>query len=282
MREFFDPADTQFYGPRSDRSPESIMEEADLELPQGAAKVYALFSGGNDSAVLLHWAWNALGYGLDGAAFIDTGTAIPGVREFVVEFCAERQIPLAIFEAGDAFDHLVLELGGFPGPAGHGRAYTRLKERQIAALIRGAKRKRSDRIVLLTGKRRAESARRAKTTVGVERKGASVWVNPLADWGSRDMRQYRAEHRLPQSDVAALCHRSGECNCGAFAAPGEREMLKSLWPTWFEGRIEALEARAAAAGVTNCRWGERPGPKGPLPKSGAMCTDCEINYEESQ
>ena len=55
------------------------------------------------------------------------------------------------------------------------------------------------------------------------------------------MRRYRGELELPQSDVAALMHRSGECNCGSYANPDEREMLASLWPRWFERTIRAVE-----------------------------------------
>jgi len=50
-------------------------------------------------------------------------------------------------------------------------------------------------------------------------------------------------------------HRSGECNCGAFAsAAHERATLKALYPDFFRG-IEALEAEVEAAGLRWCRWG---------------------------
>jgi hypothetical protein len=59
------------------------------------------------------------------------------------------------------------------------------------------------------------------------------------------MLRYRRRHRLPESDAAALMHRSGECNCGAFAsAAQEGAMLKKLYPDFFKS-IEALEAQAA-------------------------------------
>jgi hypothetical protein len=95
-----------------------------------------LFSGGSDSTVLAHRCRDD--YEL--LAFIDTGTALPGVREFVGEFAARIDKPLKIVEARDAYRHMVLGTGkprtrgrnagmpspplGFPGPAQHGRAYT--------------------------------------------------------------------------------------------------------------------------------------------------------------
>lgn len=175
---------------------------------------------------------------------------------------------------------------GFPSPGAHGRAYSRLKERQIEALIRDQKAKYRDglaasravgavlngresnlvekadkararhaKVMLLSGKRLEESDRRGGTTKGIETKGGRLFVNPLIDWTRHDMLRYRREHELRQSDVAALLHRSGECNCGAFASAGEeRALLKQLWAVWWAG-MEALEAEAEALGLRWCRWG---------------------------
>lgn len=232
-------------------------------------KVFALFSGGNDSAVLVSWVKRTIGHKLDAAVFIDTGTALPGVREFVEAFCANRHLPLLIYSAGDAYDLMVRERG-FPGPAAHRYAYVRLKERQVDALVRDHKQRRSDRVMLLTGVRRSESVRRMGTTEPVRRDGAQVWVAPLIDWTDADMRAYRAANGMEQSDAAALLHRSGECNCGAFAKPGERDELRSLYPTWFEQRIAPLEA---ATGQT---WGDRHQHEKAPANAGPMCSDCQL------
>jgi 3'-phosphoadenosine 5'-phosphosulfate sulfotransferase (PAPS reductase)/FAD synthetase len=263
-----------------------------------------LFSGGGDSAVLAHRCRDAY----EALVFIDTGTAVPGVREHVERFAAWLNKPLRVYDSGDAFRRMVLgdacpscrgrgsfigDLGvlhdcprcagtgwirfGFPGPAQHGRAYTRLKERQIERCLRDtkARHRRSSRVLFLTGVRRAESARRAARHP-ITRRFSAVFVNPLIDWTDAEMRAYRSEHALPESDVAALIHRSGECNCGSFAAPGEREMLASLWPTWFEHTIASLEREAEAAGIPACRWGERPPSAEPVGEVGPMCSDCEM------
>lgn len=252
------------------QDPDALVAQARAEHDPVAA--FCLFSGGHDSTVLAHRCHTSY----QALVHIDTGTAVPGVRDYVDEFARWLEKPLIVYEAGDAFRKLVLELGGFPGPAGHGRAYTRLKERQIERLVRDFKvtNSRPDTVMLLTGKRRAESARRAKTTAGIEKRGGQLYVNPLIDWTAYDMRTYRVEHKLPESPVAALLHRSGECNCGAFAEPGEREMLASLYPAWFETAIASLEREAAASGVPCATWGQRcegeqqvdPGP---------LCSSCE-------
>jgi 3'-phosphoadenosine 5'-phosphosulfate sulfotransferase (PAPS reductase)/FAD synthetase len=249
--------------------------------------IVCLFSGGNDSTVLAHRCRDQY----DSLAFIDTGTALPGVRDFVETFARWIDKPLRIMEAGDAYRRMVLGLDkpkdpppgyrpfGFPGPAGHNRSYDRLKERQLrrlrAELQEGHK--RGARVLMLSGIRRGESQRR-KSRPEVSFHGSIVFANPLIDWSDAEMGAYRHMHRLPQSDVAALIHRSGECNCGAFAAPGEREMLKSLWPDWFERTIGSLEREAEAAGIRSYRWGDRSLDGAPS-DAGPLCSDCQLRIE---
>lgn len=223
-----------------------------------------LFSGGGDSMVTAHRCREHY----DELVFIDTGTSVPGVEDFVREAAEWLGKPLRIMRHDfDAYRLLVCggldwkgdewEAFGFPGPAQHGRAYNRLKERQIERLLRELKEgyPRMARVLALTGVRRAESARR-RSREPINRKNSMVFVNPLIDWTGADMRRYKVEHDLPVSDVSALLHRSGECNCGAFAVAGEeRAMMESLWPEWWRERIGVLEAEAEAKGVRWCRWG---------------------------
>lgn len=232
------------------QNPDELIRKAREEHQPVAT--FCLFSGGKDSSALAHRCKDAY----QCLMFIDTGTAVPGVVEFVREFADWLDKPLVIYDAKDAFRNLVLELGGFPGPAGHGRAYSRLKERQIRKLVRDFKTgfHPQSSVMLLTGKRRAESARRAKTTLGIDKRGGQLYVNPLIDWTSDDLYRYRAENEIPVSPVAALLGMSGECGCGAFASDGEREMRWQLYPE-FGRQMEALEAEAEACGVRACRWG---------------------------
>jgi len=205
----------------------------------------------------------------DALAFIDTGTAVPGVAEFVQDFARWLDKPLRVLRAGDAYRRMVLggdvlrdgrvKPGlGFPGPAMHGRAYVVLKERQIQTLLRESKagHSRRARVLFLSGVRRAESQRRAKSEpIKRVKRSSVVFVSPLINWTAPHMARYRQTHRLPESDAAALLHRSSECNCGALAsAKQERAMLKTLYPEFFAS-IEALEAEAEAAGLRWCRWG---------------------------
>lgn len=257
--------------PGLELAPDAIMREAEMHGPF-VARV-CLFSGGGDSTAVLH---KALAEGwIDEAAFVDTGTALPGVREHVERVCLDWGVPLTVWEAGDAFERMVLDPRmGFPGPGQHPRAYQRLKERQLRRLVKSKKRHARDRVLFVSGVRRHESKRRASRP-HVAREGAVVWANPLTDWTDEQMRDYRKRHRLPVSDVAALMHMSGECGCGAFAAPGEREMRCDLFPEW--GRwLADLEKRAAEASVQHCVWG---GPDGRAREAGPMCSSCQLALE---
>lgn len=290
------------------------------------SKLFGLFSGGGDSSVTAH----ALRHELDGLMYIDTGTALPGVRDHVEETANWIGLPLMIYEARDAFDKMVVgwpefwkafeaELQadpvlslqhdadkwsavqefvrrekqkpgkgvapkqplGFPGPAGHRFAYTRLKERQIDALVRDFKTGRRDRIGLVTGVRKDESDRRFRTTKkAIERRGGKVWIAPLMNWSNKEMAKYKRVHGIKVSDAAALTHRSGECNCLAFAAPGEKEMLASLWPKWVE-RFADLERECDRRGIPSNRWGERPPRPGQVMTGGPLCTSCITRQAEA-
>jgi 3'-phosphoadenosine 5'-phosphosulfate sulfotransferase (PAPS reductase)/FAD synthetase len=171
---------------------------------------------------------------------------------------------------------------GFPGKGQHGRAYSRLKERRIEELLRQTKEghPRSAAVLFLSGIRRAESRRRARREPLSER-GSAKFCNPLIDWTSEEMAAYRKRFALPQSDVAALLHRSGECNCGAFArVEEERRIMRAFWPGWWAETIEALEAEAEARGVRWCRWGGFDAQGNQAAGTGAdpglLCANCLV------
>lgn len=234
-------------------------------------KTYCMFSGGNDSTVLLHLMWTA---GLiDGAVHINTGIGIEQTREFVRNFCRDYEIPLIEkHPPSKSYEELVTELG-FPGPAMHHVMYRMLKERAIRQLVTESKTHRMDKVLLISGIRRQESQRRANHEV-VDRRGAQVFVSPIIDASKRDLVAYRREHGVPENEVAAVLHMSGECLCGAYAKPGELQEIEAWYPE-AGARIRELEAKVAASGQARCRWGwyhnqEKATAGGPL------CSDCDL------
>lgn len=180
---------------------------------------------------------------------------------------------------------------GFPGPAGHRFAYQRLKERQLEEALRQIKArygegKQKQRVVLLSGVRIAESARRKMTSTAQgewERRGNQLWINPLLYWTNAEMAAYRRDHDLPQSDVTAIMHRSGECNCLAFAAKDEREEIIQWFPDWYAENIRPLEDAARERGLRHHEWGWGAGPLAPgveRPEAtGPMCSACDFRLE---
>jgi 3'-phosphoadenosine 5'-phosphosulfate sulfotransferase (PAPS reductase)/FAD synthetase len=231
---------------------------------------FALFSGGNDSAATTHFLWTR---GLcDAAVHINTTIGIPETRAFVRAFCTRYGIPLIEKTAPVPYDEIVLE-HGFPGPGSHRFMYVRLKERCLDELVRETKRRWNDRVLLLTGVRSSESSRRMGFVQPVVRQKTRVWCAPLLDWTNDDLYAYRKEHDVPESEVAALLHMSGECLCGAFARPGEIGDLEAFYPDTAR-RIHELEKRVSAAGK-HAMWGVRP-PRdhGMDALPGFLCAGC--------
>lgn len=177
---------------------------------------------------------------------------------------------------------------GFPGKGQHSKAYARLKERRLEEVLREVKagHPRHSTVLFLSGIRREESARRSAREPLNER-GSAKFCNPLIGWTRAEVRDYHERHRLPVSDVAALMHRSGECNCGAFArADEERRLISSLWPAWWSSSIGRLEQEAAALGIRWCRWGgfDLRGVQAagsPPGRPGLLCSSCQSrNFDD--
>lgn len=242
--------------------------------------VFGMFSGGHDSLVACHLAANhPATRDIFKVAHINTGIGIEQTREFVRTTARDFGWELLEYRAidlGQDYDELVLERG-FPGPFAHRKMYNRLKERGMRALVRDVKGKSSDRVLLVTGVRKAESVRRMGTVEPINREGARVWVAPIAWFGDAEKNTYIADHDLPRNEVVDLLHMSGECLCGAFAKPGELEWMEFCGFTEEVDRIKRLQVRAEAAGVP-CRWGERP-PKESDPTqidaAGPLCVGCD-------
>lgn len=249
--------------------------------------VFALFSGGGDSTVSAHVASKHPRF--NGAAYIDTGTSLPGVLDHVERVCYDQLWPLEVLRSPQTYEDMIREYG-LPGPGQHGSAYVRLKEKALDQFVRDLcqlcireeKHREHQRIMWISGSRASESERRMRNaTEAVEKDGSQIWVNIILDWTSQMCADYRDLHGLPTSDVAALIHRSGECNCGTYAQPGEKEMLCAMFPEFAE-RVAAWENLALEHGHHYAAvWGQRPlkvhrDQVVLIPRGKARaCSDCE-------
>lgn len=247
----------------------AILDEAvELHKP---THLFGMLSGGHDSLCATHVASKHPLF--SGAVHINTGIGVDETREFVRTTCRDRQWTLKQYSPPVSYDDIVLE-HGFPGPGSHFYMYVRLKERCLDALVRDHKKKRKDRIMLVTGVRLDESDRRMGHVEAVVRNRAKVWVAPILNWSTDDKNDYIDHEKLPRNPVVANLCMSGECLCGAFANPGEITEIETFYPE-AAARIRRLQDRARDAGV-HAVWGTRPPKKieEPPPLPMEMCWSC--------
>ncbi len=227
--------------------------------------VVALFSGGHDSLVATHIASSTKQFRF--ALHINTGIGIPATRDFVLNTCARLLIPLREYRASDyrtpkgdprpqRYADLVKERG-FPGPAMHTKMYNRLKERPLRQMFRDLDRLPKDKVLLVTGVRSKESLRRLRHVEPLQMwEGTKVWVAPLWRFSKEHINEYVEREKLPRNLVVDLLHKSGECLCGAFAHPGEKEEIRFWFPE-VARRLDLLEEEVRACGF-EWGWGQRP------------------------
>jgi 3'-phosphoadenosine 5'-phosphosulfate sulfotransferase (PAPS reductase)/FAD synthetase len=251
------------------------------------AATVVLFSGGNDSTTLAH----LFRHDVDYAAHANTGIGIEQTREFVRNTCEEWGMALLERKAPREADHyrnLVLE-GGFPGPAMHFKMFTRLKERALVRIRRElVNDPRRERVVFIAGRRRDESKRRANVPLS-ERRGSTVYASPLINWTKADLTTYRLVcGDVPVNEVSGLIHMSGECLCGSFASPGEREEVGYWFPDVMAEIAELEREIAHRDDIPEHRktwgWGSDPAKKaldGAPSHSGLLCSSCDDRFQSA-
>ncbi|MBM9510019.1 phosphoadenosine phosphosulfate reductase domain-containing protein [Actinacidiphila acididurans] len=178
---------------------------------------------------------------------------------------------------------------GFPGPASatqsadgrkqstpHNVMYMRLKDQPLQEFRRqrvgrdGVRRK----VMYIGGMRWDESDKRFRTAEEIDVDGGIVWVSPLVHWTNAHMREYRSRYRctknhkhqphrmcgdeaLPWNEVTEHLHMSGDCACGAYAKPNEKDERSFFYPS--NGKmIDHWEGAVRAAGIAANRWGQAP------------------------
>lgn len=239
--------------------PEEIVQTA-LRLFKPVQIVIG-FTGGGDSTVVYHWMMN----NIPGCKVFlaNTGIGIEAARQWVRDECKRNCHELIEIRAkedcGQDYDELVRERG-FPGPDHHKKMYDRLKGRAVALMVKRAKIKRMDKVLIASGIRHDESLiRMGYAGSEINREGAQVWVNPIYWWSRQERDAYIKKHNLSISPIAKRLGMSGECGCGAYAHPGELKYWAKIDPE-FAARIERLQEEVLVKGFT-WAWDGHP-PKG--------------------
>lgn len=263
---------------------DAAIAELVTAVPRELAGVVVLFSGGNDSTVLGHLMRERATH----VGHCNTTIGIEATRQYVRDTSAAWGLPLIETYPPQTYEELVVERG-FPGPAQHWKMYQRLKDRGLCQIRRQlVSNGRRQRVVFLSGMRRAESARRMRNVEDYhhDRATGAVFVAPLGHWTDDDMAAYRAAHGdVPRNEVSDHLHMSGECLCGAYAAPGELAQLDLFYPEVADD-IRRIELRVAEAGHPEplCRWGwggdyEALRAFKRARRTGLLCTSCDARYE---
>lgn len=257
-------------------------------------QVYAAFSGGHDSLASTHLA--SLHPCFRGVVHINTTIGVPETRTFVRSTCEQYGWPLHVAQPTKAWGYVQMVLRfGFPGPAQHRMMYQSLKHRPLSALLTTLRETPGQNIILCTGMRQQESARRMGLTDNVRKEKNIIWVSPIFDWTATDVTNYVSKHELKRNPVKDNLHISGECLCGCFADTDERQELAIWYPHVNEEllKIERLLEYAQSLNLQDyrypahtSRWGWGAGNKleqivdaDPLP----MCHFCTYGrYEKLQ
>ena len=112
---------------------------------------------------------------------------------------------------------------------------------------------------------------------GPKPSGRAIWVNPLIDWTARDRKAYMKQHGLPMNPVVLKLCMSGECLCGAFAQPGELDVIRGFYPD-ATLEIDRIAEVVKAAGKHH-QWGTRPARKRSTNRQLGLCFSCEAKYD---
>lgn len=270
------------------RSPEELLASGlaviDRAHNAGAGPLLPLFSGGHDSTCACHVAmqhpkWRGVVH------HIDTGIGSKATRAHVEATAKELGWVLRIWKSLETYEKFIRERG-FPGPGRHHWVYVRIKERCVRMMVKEykGKRNRFGRVALITGCRSQESVRRMghvePIKIGeVDSDGKRtnmnrVWTAPCHDWSSDEQQAYMHAFDLPRNPVKLALGMSGECFCGAFAAPGELERIRQHCPDVAE-EIDRLTLVAQECGTWD-KWGQRPTKGEEEAESGPLCSSCDV------
>lgn len=227
--------------------------------------VYCLFSGGKDSfaaakQLQIHGRLTAV-------VLLDTGIAIPDWEQSVLAVARQHGFPAEVYRTPIRYEWLV-ERYGFPGAGGHSMAMTYLKGRAIREFKRA-----HPRAELASGVRWRESNRRAVNTKEVGQFEGVTIYSPIFDWTTDETWAFCRAHGYEKPPQYIKIGVSGDCLCGSYARPDEREALREFYPEVHE-RICAIE-RSRPAGAPRCKWGwANAAPVEKTEDEAMVCVEC--------
>lgn len=196
--------------------PQRILDNA-IDQWQPVALV-SLFSGGYDSMITTHILHRLDTHGLPVQVWaIDTNLAADGWHEYVNSVASRFGWNLQIYDNKKGFNQFVTLIKFYGCPRTrkmHTYVFQKLKERGFDAILKMNKTKRSDKVLFVSGMRRAESEYR-KDADEVQRIGKSnkIFAAPIVHWENEECDWYRVEYGLPDNPFYSTVKGSGDCQC---------------------------------------------------------------------
>lgn len=258
----------------------NVKESLDLiseALPNADTRIWALFSGGHDSATMTHIVSHHPNFA--GVIHIDTGTGLLETEQYVKQICQRYEWQLVIKKPWTTYEQLIVKYG-FPGAGHHPLMYNMLKGRPL----RVAKSFVANKLPILFsgGMRQLESDRRMGNAEPYHKDGEGYWASPIYNWSAENCMDYMSEEKIPRNPVKDILHFSGECFCGAFAGPHEYRDLQEWFP-YQANRIDGWQRLVTVAKeiggkikAKHCKWGHGERTPDEQPELFPMCQYCPV------
>ena len=229
-------------------NPNPIIQEA-IERAGNPEKyrLVVMFSGGKDSLTVAHYCAFTLGLNIE-LVYLNTGIGTTENRDYVLGVAKKYNWKLTeIHPLPHETYEIYVKRFGFPRQGMHGAVMGYLKYHPLRKWNREQKKIKGDNIILISGRRKAESKRRSN------RKTYSKTVNivdgmlicaPLWNWTDSQVWQYLHDNNIDKNSdlcpVYKTLHMSGDCLCGAFSRQDESRLI-SIFHKDLSDKIKALE-----------------------------------------
>ena len=221
-----------------------------------------MFSGGKDSLVA--------GHSLDVKEAVYCKTGIGLNFDYVLKTCEKLGWKLHVIfpKKGESFEDFVRKFG-FPHQGMHSAIFGYLKWHPLRTWY---KQQKDKEIVLISGRRKNESARRKrmKSNKEYDETEGMKFYSPLYYWSELQVLDYVKKHELELSPIYETMHMGGDDFCGAFAQKGEAQLLYTFHKELAD-RFIALEKMYGG------KWGNYTSMEGITKQSKLdelICTEC--------
>lgn len=210
----------------------AVAEGVGMNITIEVPPCYSLLSGGKDS-------WACAKYLQEhdlllGCVALNTGINVPAWLPTLQAMCAKEGWPLEVYQTDVVYEDLVRKYG-FPGLSKHAWMVSYLKGRGVAKF-----KKAHPKTPMASGVRVAESDRRTLNTLPISKwEGVTIYA-PILNWSTAETWAYVKARGYERPDSYSKLGISGDCLCGSYAQPWERQAVATHYPE-VDARLKVLE-----------------------------------------